>query len=47
MLKKRLITRQGEKNIIVELPGIDDPQKAKAMIGKVAKLEFKLVERTG
>ena len=41
------VTKQGEKNIIVELPGIDDPQKAKAMIGKVAKLEFKLVERAG
>lgn len=41
------ITRQGEKNIIVELPGIDDPQKARAMIGKVAKLEFKLVEKAG
>lgn len=41
------VTKQGEKNIIVELPGIDDPQKAKAMIGKVAKLEFKLVERSG
>ena len=41
------VTKRGEKNIIVELPGIDDPQKAKAMIGKVAKLEFKLVERSG
>lgn len=41
------ITKRGEKNIVVELPGIDDPQKAKAMIGKVAKLEFKLVERAG
>jgi preprotein translocase subunit SecD len=41
------VTKQGEKNIVIELPGIDDPQKAKAMIGKVAKLEFKLVERSG
>lgn len=41
------ITRQGEKNIIIELPGIDDPQKAKIMIGKVANLEFKLVEKEG
>lgn len=41
------VTKRGEKNIIVELPGIDDPQKAKAMIGKVAKLEFKIVERSG
>jgi protein-export membrane protein, SecD/SecF family/protein-export membrane protein SecD len=41
------VTKQGERNILVELPGIDDLQKAKAMIGKVAKLEFKLVERSG
>lgn len=41
------ISRQGEKNIIVELPGVDDPQKARAIMGKVAKLEFKLVEREG
>ena len=40
------VTKLGEKNIVVELPGVDDPQKAKAMIGKVAKLEFKLVERS-
>ncbi len=40
------VSRQGEKNIIVELPGVDDPQKARAMIGKVAKLEFKIVERS-
>lgn len=41
------IAAQGEKNIIVELPDVSDPQQAKAMIGKAAKLEFKLVEKTG
>jgi preprotein translocase subunit SecD len=41
------IAAQGEKNIIVELPDVSDPMQAKAMIGKAAKLEFKLVERTG
>ncbi len=41
------IAAQGEKNIIVELPDVADPQQAKAMIGKAAKLEFKLVEREG
>lgn len=41
------IAAQGEKNIIVELPDIDDPQKAKEMIGKPALLEVKLVEREG
>ncbi|MGE0206565.1 MAG: protein translocase subunit SecD [Candidatus Babeliales bacterium] len=39
------IAAQGEKNIVIELPNVDDPQKAKAMIGKAALLEMKLVER--
>lgn len=41
------ISTQGEKNIVVELPSVKDPQTAKAMIGKQGKLEFKLVEREG
>jgi len=41
------IAPQGEKNIIIELPDVDDPQQAKTMIGKPAVLEFKLVERAG
>lgn len=41
------IAAQGEKNIIVELPNVDDPQKAKAMIGKPALLEIKLIEKIG
>lgn len=41
------IAAQGERNIIVELPDVSDPQQAKAMIGKAAKLEFKLVEKMG
>lgn len=38
---------QGERNIVVELPDVKDPQEAKAIIGKAAVLEFKLVERSG
>jgi preprotein translocase subunit SecD len=41
------IAAQGEKNIIVELPDVSDPQQAKEMIGKAAVLEFKLVQRVG
>jgi preprotein translocase subunit SecD len=41
------IAPQGEKNIIVELPNVEDPEQAKKMIGKPAVLEFKLVERMG
>ena len=38
------IAAQGEKNIIVELPDVSDPEQAKTMIGKPAMLEFKVVE---
>ena len=41
------IAPQGERNIIVELPDVSDPQQAKAMIGRAAVLEFKIVERAG
>ncbi len=36
-----LVQRQGDKRIIVELPGIKDPEKAVDMIGRTALLEFK------
>lgn len=39
------ISAQGEKNIIVELPDVANPQQAKAMIGKAAQLDFRIVER--
>ncbi|MDR3195193.1 MAG: protein translocase subunit SecD [Endomicrobium sp.] len=38
-----LITRQGEKWIVIQLPGIKDPQAAKDLIGKTALLEFRIV----
>lgn len=39
-----LIQRQGEDRVIVELPGIDDVQRAKDAIGKTAQLTFHLVD---
>lgn len=36
-----VIQRQGESRIIVELPGIRDPEKALEVIGRTALLEFK------
>jgi preprotein translocase subunit SecD len=39
-----IIQRHGENNILVQLPGIQDPQRAKEIIGKTALLEFKLVD---
>jgi preprotein translocase subunit SecD len=38
------ITRQGEDRILIQLPGIQDPDRAKALIGKTALLEFKLLD---
>jgi preprotein translocase subunit SecD len=39
-----VIAQQGESNILVELPGIKDPERALELIGKTAQLEFKLVD---
>ncbi|MBS1986556.1 protein translocase subunit SecD [Candidatus Dependentiae bacterium] len=41
------IAAHGDRNIVIELPDVSDPQKAKAMIGTAAVLEFKLVEKMG
>jgi preprotein translocase subunit SecD len=38
------IQRQGENRILVQLPGVQDPARAKALIGKTALLEFKLLD---
>jgi preprotein translocase subunit SecD len=38
------IAAQGDTSIIVELPNVHNPQQAKAMIGRTALLEIKLVE---
>jgi preprotein translocase subunit SecD len=38
-----VIQRQGDRDILVQLPGIQDPERAKELIGKTAVLSFKLV----
>lgn len=38
------IQRQGEDRIIVQLPGVDDPERIKEILGKTAQLTFHLVE---
>ena len=40
-LTEPTIQRQGKDRIIVELPGVKDPDKAIAMLGRTALLEFK------
>lgn len=39
-LTEPVIQRQGERRIIVELPGVKDPEKAIEVLGKTAMLEF-------
>jgi len=43
-LTEPVIQRQGRDRIIVELPGVKDPEKAIAMLGRTAMLEFKDME---
>ncbi|MFH1734276.1 MAG: protein translocase subunit SecD [bacterium] len=37
------IMRQGKRRIVVELPGVQDPSRARSLVGKTALLEFKLL----
>lgn len=39
-----LIHKQGGNRLVVELPGLQDVQRAEALIGQTAQLEFKLLE---
>ncbi len=41
------IRPQGEKRIIVQLPGVIDAERARNEIGRTGNLEFKLVDETG
>jgi len=37
------IIRQGDERILVQVPGIQDPERVKSLIGRTARLEFKLL----
>jgi len=43
-VREPTLQRQGERRILIQLPGIKDPSRAKALIGKTAVLEFKIVD---
>lgn len=43
-LSETQITRQGDKWIMVQLPGVANPQRAEELIGKTAMLEFRIVK---
>jgi preprotein translocase subunit SecD len=44
--KEPTIIRQGKDRIVVQVPGLQNPEALKALLGKTAKLEFKLVDLT-
>ena len=41
------IQRQGDDRIIVQVPGLQDPEQLKTILGQTAKLEFRLVAEPG
>ncbi len=41
--KEPTILQRGEKRILVELPGLKDPERIKNILGKTAQLNFRLV----
>lgn len=43
--KEPLIQRQGNDRIIVQLPGVEDPAEVKRLIGRTAKMNFRMVDQ--
>ena len=41
-----LIQRQGVDRILVQVPGLQDPTRLKELLGKTAKLDFRMVDAT-
>ncbi|GHH15323.1 MULTISPECIES: protein translocase subunit SecD [Sphingomonas] len=44
--KEPTIVRQGNDRIVVQVPGLKDPKALRELLGKTAKLEFKMVDDT-
>jgi preprotein translocase subunit SecD len=42
-----IVQQHGERRVVVQLPGVDDPDRVKSVVSKTAQLEFKIVEDTG
>jgi preprotein translocase subunit SecD len=42
--KEPIIQRQGQDRVLVQLPGVDDPEAVKRLLGRTAKLTFQLVD---
>lgn len=43
-VRETTVVKEGDNDILVQLPGIQDPERAKELIGKTAVLEFKMVD---
>lgn len=41
-----VIQRQGDDRIVVQVPGLDDPQRLKDILGQTAKLTFQMVDQS-
>jgi len=41
------VISQGDRKVVVQLPGVEDPERVRALISKAAHLEFKIVEKIG
>ena len=44
--KEPTIQREGEDRILLQLPGIDNPEHVKELLGRTAKMTFRLVDET-
>jgi len=42
--KEITVINQGQRRILVQVPGVEDPEALKKLIGQTARLEFKLVD---
>ena len=42
-----LVQRQGQKHIVIELPGVQDTAKAKEILNATATIEFRMVDQEG
>jgi preprotein translocase subunit SecD len=45
-VREPTIQRQGKDRILLQLPGVDDPERIKTLLGQTAKMTFRLVDIT-
>jgi preprotein translocase subunit SecD len=45
-MSEPIIQRQGKKQVVVQLPGVTDPDRAIGLIGKTAQLKFYIMDET-